>query len=110
MGIKETKELLVWIWDLVEGIQKSAEDGQVNFMDVPNFLPLIQSSTSAFGGIQKVTAEILDLDDAEQAEIVELARNRFDIPDDMLERRIEDSIDQALSILRLSQRWAQKTA
>lgn len=108
IGIKETKELLTWIWDLTDAIEKSAADGKVDWIDIPNFIPVAQSSVGAFAGIQKVGAELLDLDSQEQAQLMDFSRARFDLSDDQLELLIEDSIDQALGLIRLGRRWSQK--
>jgi len=105
LGINETKELLDFGFNLQGAFVGSLEDGKITLMDTPRFLKVLGSAGKAFGGIQKVGAELLDLSEAEHKELIDFARERFDLPDDVLELLIEDTLDQLLNNFRTAIRW-----
>ena len=105
-GIKETKELLEFGFKLQGAIVDAAADGQVNLADAPLFFPPLMASVKAFGGIQGVSAELVNLDEVEKAELLDFVREKFDLPDDKLEMLIEDTIAATLDLVKLGGRWA----
>jgi len=105
-GIKETKELLDFGFKLSGAIMDASADGTVNLTDAPLFFPPLMASVKAFGGIQGVSAELVDLDEVEKAELLDYVRGQFDLPDDQLEMLIEDTIALVLDLVKLGGRWA----
>jgi len=105
-GIKETKELLEFGFKMQKAIVAAASDGKVDLTDAPLFFPPLMASVKAFGGIQGVSAELLNLDDVEKKELLDFARESFDLPDDQLEMLIEDTIAEILDLVKLGGRWA----
>jgi len=105
-GIKETKELLDFGFKLQDAIVAASEDGTVNFADLPTFFPPLMASPKAFGGIQGVGAELVNLDAAEKEELLAFARERFEIDDEGLEMLIEDTLAEVLDLVKLGGRWA----
>lgn len=108
LGIIQSKELLEWAFALIKAFKASLGDGKISFLDLPNFIPVMASSSTAFGGIEKVLSELQDLSEEEQAEIMKIARAEFNLPDDQLELLIEDSFATALNVYRLGQRWSRR--
>ena len=106
MGIKETKELLAVGFDFQDAFLTANEDGKITIADIPAFFPLFNSGRSGIGGINKVGAELLDLDEAENQELIDFAREKFDLPDDLLEILIEDTLEWVLNGVKLANRWA----
>lgn len=109
IGIKETKELLEFGFALQKGIVASLEDKKISLTDFPNFMPAIVKSTSAFGGIQQVKAEMLDLSDEEKKELIEFARDKFDLDDDDLEKLIEDTLVVLIDLFEIALRYIDRT-
>ncbi len=106
IGIQETKELLEFGFNLQEAITKSLSDGKINLLDVPKFLGVIKTAGSAFSGINKIKAELADIAVSEKQELIEFARERFDLPNNQLEILIEDTLEEVLNIYKLATRWA----
>lgn len=109
LGITQSSELLLWAFAFIKAFGASLADGKISFVDLPNFIGVMASSSAAFGGIESVFAELKDLSDEEKEEIMVLARAEFDLPDDQLELLIEDSFDAALDLYRLGQRWSSRS-
>lgn len=107
-GITETKELLDFGFDLQEAISSSLSDGKITLADAPTFFSTLMGSATAFGGIQKVTGELLDMDDTEKEELLSHVRSRFDLPDDVLEILIEDTIGSIMGLYQIALRWANR--
>jgi hypothetical protein len=91
--VKETTELLGFLFDLADATQASIkDDGKITFTDVPKFLAVAWKAPLAFGGIQEVPKELKELDDEGREAIIEFVRRRFDLPNDQLETLIEDTL------------------
>jgi len=70
-GIKDTKELLVFLF-LLGAVAKEAKenDGKINYMDAILLMKLMPSVGPALDGIDQIPSELKDLD---QVELDELA-------------------------------------
>lgn len=101
-GIQDTKELLIFGLDLQEAITVSLEDKKVTLLDAPNFLKPLRSAVPAFGGLQNVKNELLDLDQNEKAQLEAIVKERFDLKDDHLEEIVERAITWALETYLLA--------
>ena len=106
VGIKETKELLGFGFSLQKTIAGAMSDGVINWKDLRYLVGLIKPAAQGLGGINKIKAEILDLDDQEKAELMDFARQEFDLDNDNLEHLIEDTLDQLLDLIKLSLRFS----
>lgn len=91
MGYKELREALEFVFELTETIIKSLSDG-ISATDLAKFVSLIGKAVPAFRGIDQIPAEFADLDDQEADELVEYLREKFDIPNDVIEARIEQGL------------------
>ena len=69
VGIKETKDVIALGIHISKGIEQSLEDGEWSIKDAFNFFEALKSTPEAIIGIDKVPAELADLDQAELAEI-----------------------------------------
>lgn len=106
-GLTETKELLDFGFKLQKAITDSFADGKLQtLIDAPKFLPALIAAPKAFGGINRVHLEIGDLDEFEKEELMAFVRERFDLPDESLEVLVEDTIDQILSLYKITMRYA----
>lgn len=98
IDINETKESLSWLFDLTDAIRSAAADGKVTIGDAPKFWGTLIGSGKAVGGINKIPAEMADIDPAELSELVLMVKERFDINDDKLESIIENIIFHSLQL------------
>ena len=91
LGIKETKEVLNFGFDLLEAIIKSLDDKKFSIVtDAPRFVPVIFSAAKAFAGIELVKAELQDLTDEEMNDLIDELKKRFDLKNDAVELLVED--------------------
>ncbi len=92
-GTKETIEFLDFAFGLADATQKSlASDGKINLFDVPNYVAVAFKAPAAFGGIENVPRELAELTDDERKEVIAYFEDRFDLPNDDLERLIENTL------------------
>ncbi len=68
-GIKETKELVKALGEIITIGLKAMADGKINIMDIPLIFSLIKSLGDAVEGVQKVPVEIKDLSAEEAQEL-----------------------------------------
>jgi len=107
LGIKETKEVLNFGFDLLEAIIKSLDDKKFSVVtDAPRFVPVIFSAAKAFAGIELVKAELQDLTDEEMNDLIDELKKRFDLKNDAVELLVEDVIDHVFYTVKLAQRFA----
>ena len=74
VGIKETKEVIALGIHISQGIELSLADNAWTISDALNFFQALQATPAAIMDIDKVPAELLDLDQAELAEIEALVK------------------------------------
>ena len=107
LGIKETKEVLNFGFDLLEAIIKSLEDKKFSIVtDSPRFVPVIFSAAKAFAGIELVKQELLDLTEEEQDELIAELKQRFNLNNDAVELLVEDVLDHVFLTIKLAKRFA----
>ena len=98
IGVKETKESLNWLFDLTDAIISANADGKITLGDAPKFWGTLIGSGAAVGGINDIPKEIADMDAIELDELVNLAKERFNINDERLEAAIENILFHALQL------------
>lgn len=69
-GIKETKELLRFVFSLTNAIKESYSDGDLDFWDAKNFVEPLSMLGDAIDNIDEVLPELQDLDENEISELV----------------------------------------
>ena len=67
--MKEITELATFLCDLGNGIDKSLEDGKIQWTDALNFVTAVTDSAAAFMGISQVSEEYFNLTDQQKAEL-----------------------------------------
>ncbi|MCK4609470.1 MAG: hypothetical protein KAT71_08305 [Gammaproteobacteria bacterium] len=93
-GIKELKELVVFIAALASAADKAGQDG-FGVEDMALFMAPIMKAPDAFQGLIKAKAELADLD---QAEIDEL-NVAFAAELDLEDKDLEGMVEKALTII-----------
>ena len=107
-GIEQTKELLDFIFSLVEAIKKSTADGDFSWTDGLNFIEPLKKIAPAIDDIEDVIPEVMDLDASEWNELIDFVQERFDLdinPDDGsdIESKVEEALNAGVELLRLTQ-------
>lgn len=99
-GIKETKEVVRFGCAILNACGKSMQNGQIDLKDIYHFLGVYRLANDALQGIEKVPAELKDLDQKELETIKTLIISEFDIPQEEAEQFIESGLKIAFEIAR----------
>ena len=107
-GIQQTKELLDFIFSLVEAIQKSTADGDFSWSDGLNFIEPLKKIAPALDDIEQVIPEVMDLDASEWNELVDYVQANFNLEvsedeDTDIETKNEEALKAGVELLRLTQ-------
>ena len=107
-GIEETKELLDFIFSLVQAIKESTKDGEFTWSDGLNFIEPLKKIAPAIDDIEEVIPEVMDLDASEWNELVDYVQANFDLDTDPeddtdVETKIEEALNAGVELLRLTQ-------
>lgn len=100
-GVKETKELALFIGALGSAFSKAKDDGKITLDDAMLLVPLLGLAKEAIQDADQVVAELKDLDDDEKKEIIEEFKSAFDLKDDRLEEQVVLSIEIGLKLVQL---------
>jgi len=90
-GIKEIKELLVFIALLINASDKATKDG-LGLEDVALFMPALLKAPEAFSGMANMGVEFKDLSMEEVKELEMVLAKELDLEDDKLEGLVEKSL------------------
>ena len=107
-GIEQTKELLTFIFSLVDAIKKSTADGEFTWSDGLNFIEPMKKLAPALDDIDQVIPEVMDLDASEWNELVDYVQANFNLEvsdddDSDIETKIEEALNAGVELLRLTQ-------
>jgi hypothetical protein len=97
-GIDETKEALKFVLGLGNALGTALEDKKFSMSDLPAFMGPMMAAPAAFSGISNVPKEMGDLDDQEKADLMQFAKDEFDLADDKLEGTVEEGLALAVQI------------
>lgn len=109
-GIKETKEILIFGFDLKDFLAALRTGGKFNLKAGLKVPGLIRSGFKGFGGIEKVRDELMDRSEEEKQELYDLARKRYSNANQAIEELVEDTIAEVLDMVELGFRWHEATA
>jgi len=97
-GVEKIKKALGFIIELGDNVSKALKDGKYSFAEIfgtalvaKEVVPIIKESKELY-------AELKDLDLEEKHDIEKWAKNKFDIPNDKLEKKIEKGFNVLISI------------
>lgn len=93
-GIKELGEIVEFSIDLANAASRSLEDGEFGLFDLRHFIGVIASAGPALKGLDKIPAELADLDAKEMDELLEKIKGNLEISDD----RIKELLDTGISV------------
>lgn len=91
-GIKETKEMLIFIAKLSSSIAHAASDGKLDFMDIARMAPVLMKAGDAMAGMEMIPAELADLTAEERDELIAAFAADFELDQESTEELIEKSL------------------
>lgn len=100
-GIKETKELLKFIIEFAEAVDKSLEDGEISFGDISNMVSAMKAAGPAFADMGLIPEELKDLDDTEALELYAYAKDELELNSEKTEEIVEASLEIGLKLFEL---------
>jgi hypothetical protein len=98
VGIKETKEAVVFVCKLITACDQAAEGG-FGLDDVMKFTGPLMAMPAAVSNAKEVKSEILDINEAEAAELKATVVEYLDLRADAAEEVAEAVIGAALSLI-----------
>lgn len=107
-GIKNLKEVLAFVLSLSEAMYKSMADGRIGLTDMVYFLEAFRKLSDAVDDIHIAVKEMMDIDEAEKAELIAYAKEEFDIPNDMIEEYVEKGIALGIQLMTFISMFFQK--
>lgn len=99
IGIKETKEVLFFVFSFTKAIQLSLQDGKFNWTDARYFIEPVKAIVDAVDNIDQVIPEVADISPEEMVELVAYIKENFDIEDDEVEFKIKSALDVGAELL-----------
>lgn len=99
--VKETRELVRFVVSLVVAVEKATADGKIDVWDSPRFMATLNSAMSAFGDIQKVPSELLDLDQFEVGDLVLYVKTELNLSHSRLEPVVKSALDMIVKFYQL---------
>lgn len=105
-GIKETKEVLAFVFSLGKATALALEDGDLSWSDALKFIEPLKKIGPALDDIEDVLIEVQDIDDEEFAELINYVRDEFDLSsfvDDIeeIEMYVEDALNAGVEVLKI---------
>ena len=105
-GIKETKEVLAFVFSLGKATAAALEDGDLSWSDALKFVEPLKKIGPAIDDIEDVLVEVQDIGDEEFAELINYVRDEFDlssITEDIeeIEMYVEDALNAGVEILKV---------
>lgn len=100
-GIEETKDVIDFVFSLVEEVVKAKKDGEMMHMKHSTFIEPVIKLFEGVDDIEEVMPEIDDLDDEEYDELVEYVKERWDYNEEHLDWIVDTGIEAGRSILTL---------
>lgn len=101
LGIKETKEMVLFIGAVGTAFAKAKEDGKITIDDAMLLIPLLGLAKDAFHGAEKIIAELKDLDKDEKKELIDEFSAAFSVNDDLVEHRVVLALEIGLKLIKL---------
>jgi len=102
---KELKEALDFGFSVQDAIVEATADGEVNGSDIRVLFPVFQTAKEGFEGLGNPIERWKALPSELREKLFDYARERFDLPNNLLEILIEDTLLAVADVVRVSQRW-----
>ena len=100
-GIEETKDVLDFMFSVIDAVGKAKEDGEMSWSDARHFIDPVKKLFEAVEDIEEVLPEIVDLDESEYDELVAYVREKWDYDEENLDWVVDTAIEAGRGILTL---------
>jgi hypothetical protein len=108
-GVKETKEVLAFVFSMANAIKISLADGDFDFWDAKNFVEPLKKIAPAVENIDEVLPELEDLSWDEILELAKYSMTELGLGGDInieedvesAAEQVEDAIEMGRSLLKL---------
>lgn len=102
-GIKDTKEVLAFVFSLGRAISAATEDGDLGWSDALKFIEPMKKIGPAMDDIEDVLVELGDLDDTEFEQLVQFVKDEFRVDDvvDDVEAAVEEALNAGVEIIKI---------
>ena len=100
-GTENIKGVLGLVFEVVEGITGSLEDGKFDFSDTARFFGLVRKIGPAVSGFKDIAIEFNDLTVKERRDIDRYISREFDIENDIVEAYIEIGLRATLLVTEI---------
>ena len=100
-GIEETKDILDFVFSLVEAVGKAKKDGEMTWSDARYFIDPVKKLFEAVDDIEEVLPEIEDLSDEEYNQLVEYVKGKWDYDEENLDWVVDTAIEAGRGVLTL---------
>lgn len=102
-NMKETKELLSFVFSLIYATSKAREDGKFDPRDIFHYTGAVRKAPAAVGGLEQIPEELKDLTAEELTELKTFIIEEFNLVSEEqevnVERLVTMTIDFALAVL-----------
>lgn len=98
LGVKETKEVVLFFAAIMGAAGKVLEDKKVTIFDAYHLIDPMQKMAAAWDGVDLLKSELADLDAAELADLCDMFKKEFSLPQASLESSVEQAVQIAANI------------
>ncbi len=99
--MQETKDVVILIAKIGNGIGKALEDGKVGWEDLVSFAPVVGAFPAALAKCSDIPAELSAATDADREDLVNAFCTEFSIPQANAEVAVEKAMSVAVAIWNL---------
>ena len=99
-NIQETKDAVIFLILLANAVVKSREDGKTDARDILHFIPATIKLPAALENMDQIKDEIVDMDEAERAELVQEVQ-KLELRGKVTEKIVQESLVLAAGLGRV---------
>ena len=99
--IKETKDVVVLVARVANGVSKAMEDGKITLLDAVSFGPAAMAFLPAIAGCSAIPTEIMSATEADKEELLETFCAEFKISSAAAEAMVEQTLAVVVGFWKL---------
>ena len=100
-GIEETRDIIDFVFSIVEAVGKAKADGEMSWSDARYFIDPVKKLFEAVDDIEEVLPEIEDLTDAEYDELVEYVKGKWNYDEENLDWIVDTAIEAGRGLMMM---------
>lgn len=101
LGINETKDVVLFAVLFANALMKTFADNKVSLTDLPHFFNVALKLPAALSGINKVPAEIKDVDENEIKELIQIIKDNLGLETDQAKVVLQKSLNLVYAVYDL---------